>query len=125
MDRDQKADNLDRILSSEEELAPSSGFPASVMERVRQEAAAPEPIAFPWKRVLPAAILVAVGLAWCVVQLVWMGIAAANTPVLTRLHPAALFTPVAAGAAWIMAAMGASLLSWLFARRLAGTRGLL
>jgi hypothetical protein len=34
----------------EEELLPSSGFVASVMDRVRQEAALPAPIPFPWKR---------------------------------------------------------------------------
>lgn len=49
-------DELDRILSQCEktEIAPSSGFLASVMEAVRSEAATPPPIPFPWKRALPA-----------------------------------------------------------------------
>ncbi len=34
---------------TEEKLIPSSGFLASVIERVRQEAAMPPPIPFPWK----------------------------------------------------------------------------
>jgi hypothetical protein len=45
----------------EEEIMPSSGFVASVMDAVRQEAAAPQPIAFPWRRALPG--LTAVGAA--------------------------------------------------------------
>jgi len=35
------------------------GFLASVMDRVREEAAAPPPIPFPWKRALPGMALVA------------------------------------------------------------------
>jgi len=49
-------DELDRILSSEKALQPSSGLTAAVMERVRREAAEPEPIAFPWRRFVPGAI---------------------------------------------------------------------
>ena len=44
-------DDLDRILASEELLVPSSGFAASVLERVRESAAAP-PLPFPWRRFL-------------------------------------------------------------------------
>lgn len=44
---------MDRILSRRDEIVPSSGFVASVMEAVRREAAAPAPIPFPWKRALP------------------------------------------------------------------------
>lgn len=47
-------DELDRILSAEQEILPSSGFTASVMEAVRREASAPAPIPFPWRRLLPA-----------------------------------------------------------------------
>jgi hypothetical protein len=45
------ADDLDRILASEEPLIPSSGFAAAAMERVRESAAAP-PLPFPWPRFL-------------------------------------------------------------------------
>ncbi len=54
-------DDLDRILSTEQEIIPSSGFVASVMDAVRHDAAAPPPIPFPWKRALPG--LCAAGLA--------------------------------------------------------------
>jgi len=52
-------DEMNRILSRKEEILPSSGFAASVMDAVRREAAAPPPIPFPWKRALP--VLVAGG----------------------------------------------------------------
>lgn len=50
-------DDLDRMLMEREEIVPSSGFVASVMEAVQQEAAAPAPIPFPWKWALPGLIL--------------------------------------------------------------------
>jgi hypothetical protein len=54
-------DELDRALSREEEIVPSSGFTASVMDAVRSEAAVPPPIPFPWRRALPG--LAAAGVA--------------------------------------------------------------
>lgn len=59
---------LARVLSNEEEIVPSSGFAASVMEAVRQEASAPAPIPFPWKWALPG-FVVCVGLiVFCLVR---------------------------------------------------------
>lgn len=49
-------DQLDRILSSEEALAPSSGFTASVMDVVREAAAEPPALPFPWGRLLIAVL---------------------------------------------------------------------
>jgi hypothetical protein len=43
-------DELDRILSTEEPLVPSSGFTARVMEAVHDAAAQPPPLRFPWGR---------------------------------------------------------------------------
>jgi len=50
-------DEIDRILSREDEILPSSGFAVSVMDAVRREAAAPAPIPFPWKRALPGLVV--------------------------------------------------------------------
>ena len=50
---------LDRILSSEEHLVPSSGFALSVMEAVRDAGAQPRQARFPWWRL-------AAGVAACV-----------------------------------------------------------
>jgi hypothetical protein len=54
-------EDLDRILSREEEILPSAGFASRVIESVRSEATSLPPIPFPWKRALPG--LAAVGLA--------------------------------------------------------------
>jgi hypothetical protein len=53
MRRSIREEEIDRILSREDEMLPSSGFAVSVMDAVRREAAAPPPIPFPWKRALP------------------------------------------------------------------------
>jgi hypothetical protein len=50
-------EEVNRMLSSEDEILPSSGFAAAVMDAVRREAAVPPPIPFPWKRALPGMIV--------------------------------------------------------------------
>lgn len=56
-----KDPEIDRILSAQfsarDEILPSSGFTASVMDAVRREASAPPPIPFPWKRALPGIVV--------------------------------------------------------------------
>jgi len=64
-----KDDELDRILSQEQDLVPSSGFVRNVMDAVRREASSPAPIPFPWTRALP-------GLVLCVLALAAMCVAA-------------------------------------------------
>ena len=58
---------MDRILSRKDEIPPSSGFTASVMDAVRAEAAAPPPIPFPWKRALPVLLVAGAVLSFVVV----------------------------------------------------------
>lgn len=115
--------NLDQILASETDLVPSPGFAATVMDRVRQEAAALEPISFPWKRAFPGMIVAAAALVWCVVELLRMGIAEPRT-FLLLLDLSALKTPGFESVEWIGSALSVSLLSWLLARRMIGRRGL-
>lgn len=117
-------DGLDQILAAEEDLVPSSGFAVSVMERVREDAAMPEPIPFPWKRVLPGAIVVAIGLAWCMVQLMRMALADARTPALVHLDPSAVTIPRVESIGYVAAALAVSAMSWLLGRRMIGRRGL-
>jgi hypothetical protein len=50
------SDDIDRVLSNEDSIVPSSGFAASVMEAVRREEETPPPIPFPWQRALPGLI---------------------------------------------------------------------
>ncbi len=64
--------DMDRILSKHDEILPSSGFAASVMEAVRREASAPPPIPFPWRRALPGIVVATFALVLVVV----VGIAA-------------------------------------------------
>ena len=68
-----KHEPIDRILGEDPTLTPSSGFVGSVMEAVRREAAGPEPLAFPWRRVAP-------GLAICLLAVVAAAIATLTGP---------------------------------------------
>jgi hypothetical protein len=63
-------DEMNRILSREEEILPSSGFAVSVMDAIRREAAAPPPIPFPWKRALPGLVVGGFGLALALVTVI-------------------------------------------------------
>ena len=54
-------DDLDRALTEDDALVPSSGFAARVMEAVQDDAAEPPPLAFPWR---PFAIGVVACLVW-------------------------------------------------------------
>ena len=58
-----KTEDLDRVLSEEADIIPSSGLVASVMEAVTTEATVP-PLAFPWKRAWPLAAGFSVLLVW-------------------------------------------------------------
>ena len=62
--------DMDRVLSREDEILPSSGFAVSVMDTVWREAAAPPPIPFPWKRALPGLVAGGVALALVLVVVV-------------------------------------------------------
>lgn len=51
---------FDRIVANDEKIVPSSGFAQSVMDAVRQEAATPKPIPFPWVRAVPGLVAIAI-----------------------------------------------------------------
>jgi hypothetical protein len=126
-----ESSRIDGILASEEPLIPSSGFLESVMERVREEAAAPPPIPFPWKRAIPAGLLTAGVFGWAAFELIRLGLpaarslAAAGSASLAMPHLSAAAAQPFEPAGWVALALGTSLLSWLLARRLAGGSGLL
>jgi hypothetical protein len=109
-------DEIDRILGGEEDVLPSSGFHASVIEAVHREATAPPPIPFPWKRAWPALAAPAVALAVSLVLLVTSS--AAGPPIFDSLIPAA----ESVGAPWIALAALATLGSLLLSRRFAAER---
>ena len=60
-----RPEDLERVLFSEDDIVPSSGFVASVMETVIEDATAP-PLTFPWRRAWPLAATV-VALLVCLV----------------------------------------------------------
>lgn len=58
----------------DETIIPSAGFSASVMEAVRQDAAVPPPLHFPWARALPGIVVTAAVvtmLAFACVEYFW------------------------------------------------------
>jgi hypothetical protein len=57
------SEEMDRVLSDEPDIVPSSGFVAAVMEVVTTEAVSP-PLPFPWKRAWPLAAGFAALLMW-------------------------------------------------------------
>jgi hypothetical protein len=123
--KNEQIDQMDRILAAEEALVPSSGFLASVMERVREEAAAPPPIPFPWKRALPGIVFAAGVLGWGGFELVRMGLATVSAVPLSAPHvPAALMQPLEQ-TGWVAMALAVSLGSWMLSRRLVGRSGLI
>jgi len=117
------ADELDRMLSTRDEIVPSSGFVASVMEAVRREAAASEPalppLAFPWLRALP--VLVALGVVLVmliagIVEVVRMPVAVTSEPL---LPPAVEHALVQANVGWVALALLLAFLSTVFSIRFA------
>ena len=111
-------DPVDRILASDETLAPSSGFLASVMARVEEEAAAPAPIPFPWKRAIPGIVLVAGVLAYGVYECLHGALADAQKIVLAPPHISAAMQSALAPAGWVVLALAISLCSWILASRM-------
>ena len=111
-------DAIDRILSSDQELVPSSGFLATVMERVREEAIAPKPIPFPWKLAVPGMVLAVGTIGWRVYEFIRTALAAdwqfrleaARLPEMQLSHLAPTF--------WVTVALVLSLASWALSKRL-------
>jgi hypothetical protein len=116
---------IDRVLAAEEGLIPSSGFLTAVMERINQEAAAPPPIPFPWKRAIPGMVLAAAVLGWCGFELARAGWVALQDVLFTPPHLSADVRQALQPVGWVAMALFASLLSWLLSRRLTGRSGLL
>ena len=91
------------------------------MERVREEAGAPPPILFPWKRAVPGFVVAAGVFGWAAVEF-----ARQMGPALAALKAATVFVPLAASVArpleeagWVVAAFAVSMVSWMLARRMA------
>ena len=123
------ASPIDRILAGEEELIPASGFVASVMERIEEEARVPAPIAFPWRRAVPGMVLAVGVFGWGGYEIAGQARAAASNLVFNAPHWPANLTANLVGpfgaAGWVVIALGISLASWMVSRRISGQTGLL
>ena len=124
------ADNLpaspvDRILSSEEPLIPSSGFVASVMEQINEEAHVPPPIAFPWRRAIPGIALAAGVFGWGGYEIAAQAFAAVQNLTFAAPHFTLNLVTSIGTVGWIVIALGLSLASWTISQRLAGQGDLL
>lgn len=123
------ASPIDRMLAGEEELIPTSGFAASVMERIQEEARVPAPMAFPWRRAVPGVVLAAGVFGWGGYEFAGQARAAVSDVVFTAQHGPADLTANVSGpigaAGWVVIALGISLASWMVSRRIAGQTGLL
>ena len=120
---DQHESQLDRILAHEDALVPSSGFAASVMDAIQEQAAEPAPIPFPWKLALPgiaalvAAIVIIVRLTASAIQGMGQNSAGASFLSQTNLDLAlSSFAHTQAGPALL--ALAAALICTLLCSRL-------
>ena len=116
--------DLDRALAADHDsILPSSGFAASVMNAVSAEAAAPAPLAFPWKRALPGLAVGTVAVVVVIVSAFLGFLRRFNAPVdASPVNVQALLAPLghyANGAAlWLTVSLAISGACLLFCRRL-------
>jgi hypothetical protein len=117
---------IDRILSQENQIAPSSGFVHSVMGSVRREAAAPPPIPFPWPRALPGIVAYGAALVWLIVQILRTPARDATSSqfssLLIELSAFCLRILQVSAVDWLLVAILLTLFSVGFSLRLAGER---
>ena len=118
-------DAIDRILATDEEITPSSGFMAAAMERVREAAEMIEPIPFPWRRAIPGIVLAVGVFGWGA----WEALRYARPEARqVLLNPPALSSAAAHGlqaAGWVALALAVSYCSWAFSARLVRRASLL
>lgn len=125
MDEFKKTEKIDAILTSEEKLIPSSGFAAAVMQRLQDEATAPPPIPFPWKRAIPAMIVALLVLATAAYQFVRAARTATFVPSQPHFGASSQLWLNTQQAEWLVAAAALAIASWWLARRLTASSSLL
>jgi hypothetical protein len=112
----QEESEMNRILSREDEILPSSGFAVSVMDAVRREAAAPPPIPFPWRRALPGLVVGGLVLALALVAGVVAIVRVSKATTLSSVSlpsgmPPLFHGGVESAAVWIVLALAAAFVS--------------
>ncbi len=122
-------EEIDHMLSHEDEILPSSGFAVAVMDAVRREAAAPPPIPFPWKRALPGLVVGGLVLVFALVAGVVAIVQLATTSTIRQVSTSSMFmlTPIfqgglGAAASWTVLALVIAFVSVKLSMRLASGR---
>jgi hypothetical protein len=119
---------IDPILSGQDEIHPSAGFVACVMDAVRREATAPPPIPFPWKRALPGLAVALVVMAFLAVGGVLAvthglgGVATPNVAATSWSLSQGLHEKIQAAAGWTALALLLTFVTVKFSMRLAAGR---
>lgn len=119
-------DDLDRWLSDDEAIVPSSGFAAQVMEAIGREASQPRAIPFPWKRALPGLAVALAATAVSVYLIVSSGVPASSGSNAWLDAPLALMTRVATSdeVAWMALAAVMTVVPAVLSLRLTRARSL-
>lgn len=104
-------DDLDRILSGEPNISPSSGFVPKVMVAVHREVSIPAPLSFPWLQVAPGLALGAGALIalFIIVIMRFGGSGAVTAGPMPRVFVAIAEEANSIGLAWIALGLVASL----------------
>ena len=115
---------FDRIMSRDEEIEPEPGFLHSVMTAVRNDAAIPPRIRFPWLCVLPQLLVWCIALAWAVTDSIPLrdrmpGVPSAIGSWGISIEPI-LKRADAFGAGWILLALASTAVCLMVTRQLAG-----
>lgn len=101
--------NLDRILSRDQDVIPSSDFVRNVMVAVHREASAPAPISFPWWRVVPGLAICAVALtAFVIVAVIQFRGGSAGAGPVPSVFVNVVETANRVGLGWVSLALVAS-----------------
>ncbi|HLY41291.1 MAG TPA: hypothetical protein VKR52_08755 [Terracidiphilus sp.] len=115
-----KRDKLDEILATEDEMVPSSGFAAAVLQKICDEAATPAPIPFPWKRALPGMVLAAAAMGYAGFELVRTEWGQMGNVQAVQVHLPTVSSSLVHDAGWAALALAMSLGSWILSRSVAG-----
>jgi len=118
---------FDRILTREAEIEPSPGFVHSVMTAVRNEAAVPPRIRFPWLCLLPQLAVWCIAVVWVVIDSVHLP---SHAPVISsrvgewgEALATILMRAEGFGAGWVLLALVSTLLCLKLRWRISGWFG--
>jgi hypothetical protein len=120
-----KQEDFDRMLSTQEELIPSSGFVDGVMDAIEYAASTPPPIPFPWRHALPGLA------AWLIALVSFIYLAFAQSDAISTRAAlpgtAPMLAAIIAGlkavdGGWIAVALLTSAAAVFFSMRMVGGR---